>query len=134
MDQLWLYNFRYHMFLHSISKTCKELGFVEASSDFAAACDSILSAASHTNTMMWIGKMENCPLDLSGQGQLLKHGQILTRTLAGSVKKGRKWSTSSHKPSSCHLFLFQQTVVLCRTSENCEDQNNPHLYYADHIR
>eukprot|EP00092_Neocalanus_flemingeri_P023363 GFUD01025330.1.p1 GENE.GFUD01025330.1~~GFUD01025330.1.p1 ORF type:complete len:304 (+),score=83.11 GFUD01025330.1:249-1160(+) len=124
---------RYHMFLSSISKTCKELGFVKASTDFASACDSILSAASHTNTMMWIGKMENCPLDLSGQGQLLKHGQVLTRSLAGSAKKGKKWSTSLQKPSSCHLFLFQQTVVLCRTSENCEEQNNPHLYYAGHI-
>merc|ERR1719154_62548 len=65
---------RYHMFLTSISKTCKELGFTEASADFSSACYFITSAASHTNTMMWIGRMENCPLDLSGQGQLLKHG------------------------------------------------------------
>eukprot|EP00092_Neocalanus_flemingeri_P006754 GFUD01007296.1.p1 GENE.GFUD01007296.1~~GFUD01007296.1.p1 ORF type:complete len:191 (+),score=49.79 GFUD01007296.1:70-573(+) len=77
--------------------------------------------------------MENCPVDLSGQGQLLKHGKLLTRSFAGSVKKGRKWRTSSQKPFSCHLFLFQQTVVLCRTSENCVEQNNPHLFYADHV-
>eukprot|EP00092_Neocalanus_flemingeri_P027093 GFUD01029380.1.p1 GENE.GFUD01029380.1~~GFUD01029380.1.p1 ORF type:complete len:410 (+),score=112.23 GFUD01029380.1:121-1350(+) len=124
---------RYHMFLSSLTKTCKELGFVEASKHYSAALESVLSSASHTNTMMWIGKMENCPVDLSGQGQLLKHGKLLTRSFAGSVKKGRKWRTSSQKPFSCHLFLFQQTVVLCRTSENCEEQNNPHLYYAGHI-
>ena len=118
------------MFLTSLSKTCKQLGFNEAAEDFASACDFISSAASHTNTMMWIGKMDNCPLDLSNQGQLLKHGQVLTRPLTGSAKKGRKWSTSSQKASSCHLFLFQQTVVLCKTSENCKD----HLYYVDHIR
>ena len=127
-------NFRYHMFLSSLSKTCKELGFTDASHEYSAALESILSAANHTNTMMWIGKMENCPLDLSGQGQLLKHGKVLTKCLAGSLKKGRRWSTRSQKPSPCHLFLFQQTVVLCRTSENCVEQNSPHLYYLNHIR
>ena len=127
-------NFRYHMFLSSLSKTCKELGYTEASHEYSAALESILSAANHTNTMMWIGKMENCPLDLSGQGQLLKHGKVLTKCLAGSLKKGRRWSTRSQKPSPCYLFLFQQTVVLCRTSENCVEQNSPHLYYLNHIR
>jgi hypothetical protein len=122
------------MFLSSLAKTCKELGFLDASNEYSAALESILSAASHTNTMMWIGKMENCPLDLSGQGQLLKHGKVMTRCLAGSIKKGRRWSKRSQKPSPCHLFLFQQTVVLCRTSENCVEQHSPHLYYADHIR
>lgn len=120
---------RYHMFLTSLSKTCKQLGFNKAAEDFTSACNFISSAATHTNTMMWIGKMDNCPLDLSNQGQLLKHGYVLTRPLTGSAKKGRKWSTSSQKASSCHLFLFQQTVVLCKTSENCKD----HLYYVDHI-
>merc|ERR1719245_2732393 len=38
---------RYHMFLSSLSKTCKELGFVEASQEYSAALDSILSAANH---------------------------------------------------------------------------------------
>ena len=122
------------MFLTSISKTCKELGFNEASANVSVACDYVTSAARHTNTMMWIGKMENCPLDLSGQGQLLKQGQVLTRSLTGSIKKGRKWSTSSQKPSTCHLFLFQQTIVLCKTTEDVEDQNNSHLSYIDHIR
>ena len=118
------------MFLSSLSKTYEELGLVQESIDYSAALESILSSASHTNTMMWIGKMENCPLDLSGQGQLLKHGKVLTKI----VKKGRSWKTRTQKLSSCHLLLFQQTVVLCRTRENCEEQNNPHLHYLDHIR
>ena len=118
------------MFLTSIAKTCKQLGFHEASEDFTSACEFISSTATHTNTMMWIGKMMNCPLDLSGQGQLLKHGKVLTRPLTGSLKKGRKWSTSSQKGSTCHLFLFQQTLVLGKRSDNMDDT----LYYAGHIR
>ena len=119
------------MFLSSLSKTCKELGFDEASNDFSIALESILSAASQTNTMMWIGKMENCPLDLSGQGQLLKHGKVLNR-LGGNLNFGRKWS--SQKLSSCYLFLFQKSLVLCKTSENISESNNPHLSYANYIR
>ena len=132
--QQFLLNFRYHMFLSSLSKTCKELGFIEASEEYSAALHSILSAANHTNTMMWIGKMENCPLDLSGQGQLLKHGKVQTKCLGGSLKKGRRWSTRSQKQSPCFLFLFQQTLVLCRTTENYLQQHSPHLCYLDHLR
>ena len=120
------------MFLSSLSKTSKELGFVEASKEFSVALEFILSAADHTNTMMWIGKMENCPLDLSGQGQLLKHGKVLNRLLGGNLKLGRKWS--SQKLSSCYLFLFQKSLVLCKTSENISESNNPHLSYANYIR
>ena len=119
------------MFLSSLSKTSKELGFDEASKEFSIALECILSAADHTNTMMWIGKMENCPLDLSGQGQLLKHGKVLNRFLGGNIKLG-KWS--SQKLSSCYLFLFQKSLVLCKTSENVSESNNPHLYYSNYIR
>ena len=60
------------MFLSSLSKTCQELGLSESAEDFSTALESMLEAASHTNIMMWIGTMEGCPLDLSGQGQLLR--------------------------------------------------------------
>ena len=127
-------NFRYHMFLNSLAKTCKELGLTQASEEYSLALESILSTANHTNTMMWIGKMENCPLDLSGQGQLLKHGKVFTRCLGGSLKKGRRWSGRSQRTTPCHLFLFQQTVVLCRIIENNSAHQSPHLHYLDHIR
>ena len=32
--------------------------------------EAILEAANHTNTMMWIGRMEDCPLELASQVQL----------------------------------------------------------------
>lgn len=67
---------RYHMFLSSISKTCQELGLAEAGAEFSLALDSVLAAASHTNIMMWIGRMVNCPIDLPSQGQLIKHGNV----------------------------------------------------------
>ena len=67
---------RYHMFLSSIAKTSRELGLAEAALEFSLALESVLAAASHTNTMMWIGKMVNCPIDLPSQGQLIKQGKV----------------------------------------------------------
>ncbi len=32
--------------------------------------EGVLEAAGHTNTMMWIGRMEDCPIDLSSQVSL----------------------------------------------------------------
>jgi hypothetical protein len=32
--------------------------------------EGVLEAAGHTNTMMWIGRMEDCPIDLSSQVRL----------------------------------------------------------------
>jgi hypothetical protein len=34
--------------------------------------EGVLEAAGHTNTMMWIGRMEDCPIDLSSQVRLIK--------------------------------------------------------------
>ena len=120
---------RYHMFLSSLSSTCKELGLSAASAEFSAALSSILSAASHTNTMMWIGKMEDCPFDLAGQGQLLKQGRVGKQEL---MKIKRKWG--QQKTSVCQLLLFQESLVLCRTNEDPSEPNNPHLFYENHIR
>ena len=116
------------MFLNEISKTNKELGFIEASKDFAAALEEILSAANHTNTMMWIGKMKNCPLDLSGQGQLLKHGFVLIRALEGNGKMEKKRKRSIQNLwtlDSGQFFLFKHTLVLGRLTEK--------LSYLKHI-
>lgn len=149
---------RYHMFLSSISKTCEELGLMDASTEFSSALACVLSAASHTNTMMWIGKMVNCPIDLPSQGQLIKHSQVsqhlshvivmcqqcvsihfaLFQVNKRSIlnnnggKFSRRWA--SQKFVVCHLFLFQKTLMLCRTSENLSEPNNPHLIYENHIR
>ena len=43
-----------------------------------------------------------------------------------------KWS--SPKCVMCHLFLFQKTLMLCRTNDNISEPNNPHLVYEGHIR
>lgn len=145
---------RYHMFLSSIAKACQELGLNEASLEFSLALESVLSAASHTNTMMWIGKMVNCPIDLPSQGQLIKHDKVKTMSFnpfekcpirqvikrstssssyAGSERKfSRRWT--SQKNVECHLFLFQKTLMLCRTNENLSEPNNPYLVYDNHIR
>ena len=120
------------MFLGSLAKTCEDLGLMPASQDFSVALESILSATSHTNTMMWIGMMENCPLDLPGQGQLLKHGNVLLSSLRG--KNERKWSTGSQKPSSCYLILFQKNLLLCKARDNNEVPESPHLVYSKHFR
>ena len=124
---------RYHMFLSSLSKTCAELGLDEASHDFSLALEAVLESAGHTNTMMWIGTMEDCPLDLSGQGQLLRHGPVQTRPLKGLGLKARRWSGTGAKTVPAHLFLFQQTIVLCRTGPNTIEPNSPKIFYASHI-
>ena len=120
------------MFLSGLCKTIGKLGLQEESKDFSTALEAIVAAANQTNTMMWIGDMKDCPLDLSGQGQLLKHGKVFKRSFGGSIKKGKKWS--SQKFSSCHLFLFQKTLLLCQTSANISNPNNQLLFYANHIR
>ena len=144
---------RYHMFLSSIAKTCRELGLAEAALEFSLALESVLAAASHTNTMMWIGKMVNCPIDLPSQGQLIKQGkvrgfchnnllsnfsllQVSRRNIPVPTGGGGKFSRrfSSQKWAPCHLFLFQKTLMLCKTSDNVSEPNNPHLIYENHIR
>jgi len=77
---------RYHMFLSALAKVCAELDCTEAAKEFGAALESVLSAASHTNTMMWIGRVESCPVELSSQGRLIKHGPVVRRQ-AGRTRK-----------------------------------------------
>jgi len=126
---------RYHMFLSSIAKTSRELGLAEAALEFSLALESVLAAASHTNTMMWIGKMVNCPIDLPSQGQLIKQGKVSRRNIPVPTGGGGKFSRrfSSQKWAPCHLFLFQKTLMLCKTSDNVSEPNNPHLIYENHI-
>ena len=122
------------MFLRSLSLSCTKLGYHDQAKNYQAALDSMETATTMTNTMMWVGTMEDCPLDLSRQGELLKHGPVTKTKRPGSVKvkKGGRWS--SIKISSFHLILFQQTAVLCRTMQNTKDNNNPRLFYSTHVR
>ena len=113
------------MFLNALSKASADLGNAESSADYSEALETILSVADHTNTMMWIGKMKDCPIRLCGQGQLLKHGKVLSKKLRGSFKNRNKWP--------CHLLLFQQTIVLCRIVDKTEDQKYPNLHYFKHV-
>ena len=114
---------RYHMFLSSLAQTCEELG--ESAADYSSSLFSILSCTQHINTMMWIGAMKDCPVDLAGQGQLLRQGIVKDR---GDKK------SSQDKGSSCYLFLFKQCLVLCKTRVNKDEPASPHLTYSSHIR
>ena len=86
---------------------------------------------------MWIGRMSDCPLDLSAQGSLLRHGAVEAREegRAGAGRgKLRRWSAGGgvvrHSPS--HLFLFQQALVLCRAGPGGGPA--PPLTYSTHLR
>lgn len=103
---------RYHMFLTSLSQCCKDLEDNLASREYEMALEAVLSAAEHTNTMMWVGSMVNCPYDLSAQGQLLKYGPVTTSLNAG-LRRERLWHLKSKRKSSSFLFLFQQSIMLC---------------------
>ena len=119
------FSFRYHMFLSNLARTSIELGIDDSSANYSAALDAILSVTEHTNTMMWIGEIKNCPLILCGQGPLLKHGRVLSKKIHGSFKNRNKWP--------CHLLLFQQTLVLCKSVERSEKEKTPELEYFKHI-
>ena len=68
--------------------------------------------------------MKDCPLDLAAQGQLLKQGTV----------RDRKDKKDKDKVSSCHLFLFKQCLVLCKSRVNKVEPGSPHLTYTAHIR
>lgn len=114
------------MFLQDLLKVSKTLEDEEALIDYTAALDAVLGVAEHTNTMMWVGEMASCPFMLCGQGPLLKHGKVLSKKLRGSFKNRNKWS--------CHLILFQQTLVLCRVIENTDRGIKHKLEYFKHIK
>ena len=118
---------RYHMFLSAMAHTCEELGLSESAAEYISTLAIILLTTQHINTMMWIGGMRDCPLDLAGQGQLLKQGTVKERAIKGSGRKEKKCS-------SCQLFLFQHCLVLCRTKVNLAEPGSPHLAYSAHIR
>ena len=113
------------MFLSDLAKSNTDLGNIDSSEDYSAALNSILSVTDHTNTMMWIGKMKNCPLKLSGQGKLLKHGKVLSKKIHGSFMNTKKWP--------CCLLLFEQAILLCKIVENTEKQDSPRLEYFKHV-
>jgi len=122
---------RYHMFLKSVSQHCYQqpedsldtseeqeyrfdLTSMLAGHEYRLAYASVLAAAEHTNTMMWVGTMSQCPLDLSAQGQLLKYGPV---SFLNSPRRERSWFLSSKKKNSNYLFLFQQSVIVCHAQD-----------------
>eukprot|EP00092_Neocalanus_flemingeri_P050748 GFUD01058766.1.p1 GENE.GFUD01058766.1~~GFUD01058766.1.p1 ORF type:complete len:278 (+),score=58.54 GFUD01058766.1:580-1413(+) len=130
---------RYHMFLSGLAKASADLGIDEASADYSAALDAILAVADHTNTMMWVGKMEGCPIRLCSQGHLLKHGKVLSRKVDGNLAVPSSsvlisLYRNAHNQIAgiwpCHILLFQQAVVLCRIGDHTENLN---LQYVKHV-
>lgn len=79
------------MFLQDLIKVSKTLIDNEAQEDYTAALDAVVGVAEHTNTMMWVGEMTNCPFMLCGQGPLLRHGKVLSKKTEGSFKKRNKY-------------------------------------------
>jgi len=123
---------RYHMFLSSLSKTARELGLNEAAQHFSTALEAILDAAEHTNTMMWIGRMEECPLDLASQGQLLKKGRVLSRLVKVRRKSFTGWGARVPQGIPSFILLFQHSVIICRELSSVES-SDPRLVYFTHV-
>jgi len=116
---------RYHLFLSSLSKTAQCLGDEVTARNYEAALDCVLAISSHTDTMTWVGGMDRSPINLSSQGQLLKHGQLLSK------KINEKFINKSKCP--CYLILFQQTAVLCKIKGSSEKNTYPELDYWKHL-
>jgi len=105
------------MFLQSLSECCADLDRGSASLAYSTALERVRGAAEHTNTMMWVGAMADCPHDLTNLGQLLKHGKVDTRERKDSFRIERLWYPKPKKRSSKYLFLFQQSIILCRAEQ-----------------
>ena len=115
------------MFLQDLIKISEAISDNEARDDYTAALDAVIGVAEHTNTMMWVGEMASCPFMLCGQGPLIRHGKVLSKKTQGSFKKRNKYP--------CYLILFQQTLVLCKTSQNCQQNGKTQkLEYFKHIK
>ena len=76
------------MFLQSLSECCADLDRGSASLAYSTALEKVRGAAEHTNTMMWVGAMADCPHDLTNLGQLLKHGKVDTRARKDRLRRG----------------------------------------------
>ena len=114
------------MFLNNLCKTSTDIGDVDSAPEYSAALKSVLSVVDHANTMIWVGNMKVCPLSLFGQGQLLKHGKVLSKKIHGNFMDRKKWP-------SC-LLLFQQTAILCKIVDHKEKLTNPCLEYFKHVK
>ena len=116
------------MFFNSLSRTSKDLGFLKDSENYQSALASILYVASITNSMMWIGKIKHCPVDLSRQGMLIKDGPVCV---------GSNWRRNANclgqVMESHYLILFQRSLIVCRRRENPADQESPVLLYSKHF-
>ena len=78
------------MFLQSLSECCADLDRPSASLAYSMALERVLGVAEQTNTMMWVGAMEDCPHNLTSLGQLLKHGKVDTQERKNSFRCGDK--------------------------------------------
>ena len=105
------------MFLNDLSKTSNGLEDGASAANYSAALKSVLSVVDHTNTMIWVGNMKTCPLNLCGQGQLIKYEKVLSKKIHGNFMDRKKWP--------CCLLLFQQTAILCKIVDHTEKLTNP---------
>eukprot|EP00091_Calanus_sinicus_P006616 TRINITY_DN17310_c0_g1_i1.p1 TRINITY_DN17310_c0_g1~~TRINITY_DN17310_c0_g1_i1.p1 ORF type:complete len:106 (+),score=25.52 TRINITY_DN17310_c0_g1_i1:251-568(+) len=96
------------MFLNDLCKTSHDLGDAASAEDYSAALRGVLSVVSHTNTMIWVGNMQTCPLSLCGQGQLLKTRESFIKEDPGKFQ-GQK-----------EVALLPLTLPAnCYTLQNC---------------
>ena len=67
------------MFFKDLTKESSDTSDEMATKSYTDTLESLLRVGAHTNNLLWVGNMINCALDLCLQGELLKHGQVLSR-------------------------------------------------------
>ena len=116
------------MFFNALSRTSKDLEFLKDSENYQSALGSVLYVASITNSMMWIGKIKHCPVDLSRQGMLIKDGPVCM---------GSSWRMNANclgqVQETHYLILFQKSLIVCRRRESPADHDSPVLLYSKHF-
>jgi len=116
---------RYHMFFKDLTKESSDSSDEMATKSYTDTLESLLRVGAHTNNLLWVGNMINCALDLCLQGELLKHGQVLSRKPKERLID-KKWS--------CYLLLFQQTLILCKVKKGSRSEDLPLLEFFKSVR
>jgi len=123
---------RYNMYFKELVNCCEQAGQKEEADKFRE-CSNIASEISHNaNDMMTAGRIDQFPGDITKQGELLHRGSVFCKVPC----MDRRSLFSKGKPTArlepAHVFLFQQSVIVCYYRVRITDIGNRDEYQYWH--
>jgi len=112
---------RYNMYFKELVNFCEQAGQKEEAEKFEE-CSKIASEISlNANDMMTAGRIEQFSGDITKQGELLHRGSVFCKVPCTDRKSIFSKTKPSMKLEPCHIFLFQQCVIICHYRERMTD-------------